>query len=66
MKKVKTFLSCAVSKIKKKFFKYDNNDIDHACEKFKEMSAEATSIEELKLTKEYALKYNTTTRWQTL
>jgi len=30
------------------------------------MADEVTSIEELKLTEEYAVKYNTTTRWQTL
>jgi len=52
--------------IKKKFFKSRKNDNNHACEKLKEMTDEVTSIEELKLTEEYAIKYNTTTRWQTL
>lgn len=52
--------------IKKNFFKSQNSDINHACENLKKMTDEVTSIEELKHTEEYALKYNTTTRWQTL
>lgn len=66
MKKVTTFINCMGVRIKKKFFKVQNTDINHACEKLKKMTDEVTSIEELKHTEEYALKYNTTTRWQTL
>ena len=66
MKKIKMFINCLGSQIKKKFFKGQNADISHACEKLKNMAEDATSIEELKLTEEYAIKYNTTTRWQTL
>lgn len=60
------YLSCFVNKIKNYFFKSKNTDLNHACEKLKEMAEDVSSIEELKLTEEYALKYNTTTRWQTL
>jgi len=66
MKKFKTFLHCVGEQIKKYFFKTQNADINHACEKLKDMTVEVSSIEELKLTEEYLLKYNTTTRWQTL
>jgi hypothetical protein len=66
MKKVKMFFNCMGGQIKKYFFKGQNNDINHACEKLKDLTGEATSIEELKLTEEYMIKYNTTTRWQTL
>lgn len=66
MKKVKVFLNCVTVQIKKKFFKSSKNDISHACEKLKQMADEATTIEELKHTEEYAFKYNATTRWQTL
>jgi hypothetical protein len=66
MKRFKTFLTCVRDQIKKKFFKVQNHEISHACESLKEMAEEVTSIEELKSTEEYALSYNTTTRWQTL
>ena len=66
MKKLSTFINCMGEQIKKYFFKTQNNDINHACEELKKMADEVTSIEELKQTEEYALKYNTTTRWQTL
>jgi hypothetical protein len=66
MKKVTTFLNCLGFVIKKKFFKGLNNDIPHACVDLTETANEVNSIEELKLTEDYAIKYNTTTRWQTL
>jgi hypothetical protein len=66
MNKQRMYISCFVNKIKKYFSKSENNEINHACEKLKEMTEDASSIEELKLTEEYALNYNTTTRWQTL
>ena len=66
MNRVTTFLNCVASVIKKKFFKTKINDNSHACDELKKMTNEACSIEELKLTEEYVLKYNTTTRWQTL
>lgn len=66
MNRVTTILNCVTNKIKKKFFKLEKSDISHACEELKKMTDEIGSIEELKLTEEYALKYNTTTRWQTL
>ena len=66
MNRVTTFLNCMTNTIKKKFFKLENSDISHACEELKKMTGEANSIEELKLTEDYAVKYNTTTRWQTL
>ncbi len=66
MNRVTTFLNCVTNTIKKKFFKLENNDISHACEELKKLTNEASSIEELKLTEDYAFKYNTTTRWQTL
>ncbi|MCY1722794.1 hypothetical protein OU798_20775 [Prolixibacteraceae bacterium Z1-6] len=66
MNKVKMFLNCVSLGIKKIFFKGRDADISHTCVKLKEMAEEVNSIEELKLTEEYALKYSTTTRWQTL
>lgn len=66
MKKLTTYCKCIGGRIKNYFFKSQNNDINHACESLKEMADEVTSIEELKLTEDYAIKYNTTTRWQTL
>lgn len=66
MNRVTTFINCVAGQIKKKFFKYKNSDINHACEKLKDIADEVSSIEELKLTEDYAVKYNTTTRWQTL
>jgi hypothetical protein len=66
MKKVTTFINCLGFSIKKKFFKCKNNDIPHACVDPTEMTDEVNSIEELKLTEDYAIRYNTTTRWQTL
>ena len=66
MRKVSTLLNCVNDKIKKFFFKSQKNDINHACEKLKEIADEVTTLEEFKHSDEYALKYNTTTRWQTL
>lgn len=66
MNKGRMYVSCLVNKIKKKFFKLEKDDKSHACEKLKEIADDVKSIEELKLTEEYALKYNGTTRWQTL
>ncbi len=66
MKKVRILINCVSSQIKKFFFKSQNNDINHACERLKEIAGEVTSIEEFKHTEEYTIEYNTTTRWQTL
>lgn len=60
------YFSCLGERIKNYFSNEQNNDINHACEQLKKMADEATSIEDLKHTEEYAIKYNTTTRWQTL
>ncbi len=73
MKKIKFILGCMANRIKNKIFKSQKTDISQECEKVLELGEkvlgldeEITSIEELKLTEEYAIKYNTTTRWQTL
>ena len=66
MKKIKNILGCVVSSIKKKIFKSQKTDFCQEREKVLNSSEEITSIEELKLTEEYAIDYNVTTRWQTL
>jgi len=66
MKKIKFILNCAMRSIKKKIFNSSKSDISHACEDALNAEEEVTSIEELKLTEEYAIDYNVTTRWQTL
>lgn len=66
MKKLKTFINCLGLRIKKYFFKEQISDISHACERLNEITDEVKAIEELKLTEEYATKYNRTTRWQTI
>ncbi len=65
MDRGKIVLRCLAYKIKKYFFKNEKMEVNQACDKLKEMT-EVKSIEELKLTEEYAIKYNRTTRWQTL
>lgn len=66
MKKITFILNCVSGKIKKKFFKSHETDISQECEEALNPAKEARSIEELKLTEEYAIDYNVTTRWQTL
>ena len=66
MKKIKFILTCMTNVIKKKIFKSQKTEICQECKKVLGMNEEASTIEELKLTEEYAMKYNTTTRWQTL
>jgi hypothetical protein len=66
MKKIRFILSCVSGLIKKKIFKSQKNDFSQECEKVLKPEEEITSIEELKLTEEYANDYNVTTRWQTL
>ena len=63
MKKVVFIINCLAATIKKKFFKSTKTDISHDCQKVLD---EAKSIEEFKLTDDYAMKYGATTRWQTL
>jgi hypothetical protein len=52
--------------IKKKIFKSGKTEICQECKEALNIEDEITSIEELKLTEEYAIDYNVTTRWQTL
>jgi len=66
MKKVKFILNCAVGLIKKKISKSQKTDIYQECESALKSNEEIASIEELKLTEDYAIDYNVTTRWQTL
>ena len=66
MKKIKFIYSCVTNLIKKKIFKSQKTDIPQECKKVLELDDDITSIEELKLTEEYAIDYNVTTRWQTV
>mgnify|MGYP000294844923 CR=1 FL=1 len=66
MKKITFIISCLASIIKKKFFKYEKNDISHDCKKAMEKVEEYKNIEEFKPTDDYVIKYRSTTRWQTL
>jgi hypothetical protein len=66
MKRIGLAINCLAITIKKKIFKSSKTDISQSCEKLLLGDEEKDSIEELKLTEEFALKYNNTTRWQTL
>ena len=66
MKKIKFILKCWTNVIKKKIFKSEKTEICQECKEVLNIEEEITSIEELKLTEEYAIDYNVTTRWQTL
>lgn len=66
MKKIKFIFNCATNAIKKYIFKSEKTEICQECKKALKIDDEVTSIEELKLTEEYANEYNVTTRWQTL
>jgi hypothetical protein len=66
MKKIKLILKCWTNVIKKKIFKSEKTEICQECKEALNIEDEITSIEELKLTEEYAIDYNVTTRWQTL
>ncbi len=66
MKGVKKVFNCVAKRIKKYFFKCEDNEIYQACGKFKKMAEEVITIEDFVLTEEYAIKYNATTRWQTI
>ena len=66
MKKIKFILNCVTSVIKKKIFKSEKTEICQECKKVLKLDDEINSIEELKLTEEYANDYNVTTRWQTV
>ena len=66
MKKIKFILNCMTSVIKKKIFKSQNTEICQECKNVLKLDDEIASIEELKLTEEYASDYNVTTRWQTV
>lgn len=66
MKRIKFIFNCVTNLIKKKIFKSQKTDISQECEKVLRTSEEFDAIKELKLTDEYLLKYNRTTRWQTL
>lgn len=66
MKKIKFISNCVINLIKKYIFKSEKTKICQECKKVLKIDDEVTSIEELKLTEEYANEYNVTTRWQTL
>ena len=66
MKTIKYISNCVICLIKKKIFKTQITDFSQECEKAMERDEKINSIEELKLTEEYAIDYNVTTRWQTL
>ena len=66
MKKIKFIINCVANVIKKKIFKSQKADICQEYQKLLNEAEEVTSIEELKLTEEYAIDYNVTTRWQTV
>ncbi|MDX8339907.1 hypothetical protein SLH46_11975 [Draconibacterium sp. IB214405] len=66
MKKINLFLSCAFNQIKKKFFKSEKTDINHACEQLKNNMEEINILVDEKHKEEYAQNYNLTTRWQTI
>lgn len=66
MKKVNLLFRCAFDHIKKKFFKSEKSDINHACEELLNMENESKATDEEKMREEYAQNYNITTRWQTI
>ena len=66
MKKFNLFFKCASDKIKKKFFKSEKGDINHACVELQNMEDESKLTVEEKEREEYAQNYNITTRWQTI
>jgi hypothetical protein len=66
MKKIKFILNCVTNVIKKKIFKSQKTEICQECKKALNLDDEINSIEDLKLTEEYANNYNVTTRWQTV
>jgi len=66
MKKLKSIIICATNAIKKKFFKVENNDICHHCEKAFGFAEKADQESEKLQQEEYLKNYNVTTRWQTV
>ncbi|WP_321372964.1 hypothetical protein [uncultured Draconibacterium sp.] len=66
MRKFYLFLSCALDQIKKKFFKSEKTDINHACEQLKNTVDQSNALEDELQKEEYAQNYNITTRWQTI
>ncbi|QIA08450.1 hypothetical protein [Draconibacterium halophilum] len=66
MKKFNLIFRCAFDRIKKKFFKDENNDINHACVELQNLENELNATNEEKEREEYAQNYNLTTRWQTI
>lgn len=66
MKKINLFFRCVSGQIKKKFFKGEKNDINHACEELIKMENQSKATDEEKMREEYAQNYNITTRWQTI
>lgn len=66
MKRTRAFMGCVSEKIKKYFFNRRKSDINHACEKLKELRDENTTKEDVTLAEEYLNNYNITTRWQTV
>lgn len=65
MKKVNLIIRCVFDKIKKKFFKYERNNINRACVELQNMQERQVTDEE-KMREEYAQNYSITTRWQTV
>lgn len=66
MKRIQFIVVCLAFKIKKYFFKGAKNDISHECNQLFESLENTISPDEQKMTEEYAVTYNSTTRWQTL
>ncbi|HYQ59152.1 MAG TPA: hypothetical protein VEP89_17540, partial [Draconibacterium sp.] len=60
------FLGCVTKIIKKKFFKVEKSDNNHACAKLKKEDRAEAVIDDEKNREEYALNYIITTRWQTI
>ncbi len=66
MKNFNLFFSCVFDQIKKKIFKNEKTDINHACEQLKNSMEESNILDDEKAREEYAQNYNITTRWQTI
>jgi hypothetical protein len=66
MKRVKTIISCLKALLKKNFFKFENNDKSHECNKvfvFEINTGDLNTYEEVD---EYFNNYTSITRWQTV
>jgi len=66
MKKVVLCIRCAGELLKNKFFNNRNQVENVACERWKEVLEESTSVKDQISVEEYLKNYQLTTRWQTL